>query len=388
MVSFLQIILGISIPWIILIFVSSRKDLEPKGFLIGPGILIWRTTKFKLIYAKLSRFAGLIDKFGTISNNIVLSLFITFPILLVINIVRFFTEFASPIFVPNPITNIDLELVLIVLFPIILALVIHEFVHAIMAINHGVEIQYSGFTIIGVIVAAFVQMVPDSLKSTNRKNRMSIISSAITANLLIAIILIPILFSLHSIISPLYYDSDGAIITAIDSDGPAEIAGMFKGQVITAIIIDDADLPSKTIDINSANDLIANLRNIEHGTEFRLITLTINVTITGIQPPVGSYLISGSYIGVSLFDYRAPKLFFMGYMVPYYVKIELQWIINMNLIFGLFNLLPLPFTDGSKIFDILTEKSRTDKDVLQKLKISVYIISGLLISMNILLTIF
>lgn len=387
MTTLLQIILWVAVPWLLLMLLSSSLDLESKGLRIGPGVLIWRSDFFNKIYEKINRKAEIIDKFGNFSGDISLIIFLILPILLLINVIRFFSSFSSPLFVPNPISRINFELLLLIIIPLISALIIHELLHGVMATNRKVEVSGSGFAIIGVIIAFFVQMVPESLEQSKKKDRLAILSSAIVANLLLAILLIPVFSSSHVFVSPLYNHPTGALITDVFDGSPAFDAGIERGQVIVALQTFKEFQPPIEVRVASANSLIANLRNIPHGEVFVIITLNGNFSIIGINPPENSQLISGSYIGVSIYDYQQPKLGFLSPFLPYWMEQELSWMINMNLILGMFNLIPLPFTDGSKILSILLEeyKNENRKDKIMK---GTYILSGILVVLNLLLTIF
>lgn len=385
--ALLQFVLTISVIWLILLFISSKKDLEVKGFLVAPGILIWRTSRLNTFFERLSKKRG-IGKFSEISVVAVISLFIAFPVVLFINIIRYFTDYAAPLLVANPISLFNVETVILIVIPLIIALFLHEMMHAVTAINEGVELKQTGLAIIVIFLASFVQMVPESLKKITTKGKLRIISSAIFANLLLALLVIPLLYSSSAIVSPLYHPSDGALITNVEIDGPADEAGIIRGQVIIAIRMISFDRPTEVLNVTSANSLIARLRDIEVGETFLLLLLDEELLISGVQPPKDSQLISGSYLGVSVFDYRPPRISILSPFLPYWFKIELQWIININLILGLFNLLPLPLTDGGKIYDLLMEETKIKNERKEKLRLGVYIVVGLLVGINLLLTIF
>ncbi|MCY3411196.1 MAG: site-2 protease family protein [Candidatus Heimdallarchaeota archaeon] len=389
MASFIQIALGIAIFWIILYYLSKQWDLSSRGIMVAPGILVWRTEIFNPYFDKITtKFKSVLNYYSEFSNTAAIVVFFAFPILLLINIIRFFLDFASPLFVPNPVKSLNLELLLLIIFPVVVALLIHELMHGMMARHLNVEVDSSGIVILGFILSTFVKLVPESIARLELKDRLKITSSAIIANLLLALILIPLLMVSSHLVTPLYHNSEGALITEVLIDTPGMEYGLARGDIITHVRILQEGLTVQTIQTDNANTLLATLRNIPAGNKFILVMLDRELIVEGVQPPLNSELIDGSYLGISIVDYRPGRLSFLSPFFPHYLTLELQWLININLIFGLFNLLPLPMTDGGFIYDLLMSKSKLDELLLTRLKKVIYVLSILLLGLNLLMTVF
>ncbi len=367
----------------LIIFISYRVNLENKGILIAPLVLIWRTDKFNSFYKKIAsrgsrRFWKL---FGNLSLFLSLQIFLVLPMILLLNIYYGIKDEPSPIFTINPINILSLETAVLIIPALVFSLVIHEIFHGIMATSEDVEVEKTGFMLIIAFVAAFVQIAKDKLIKKSRRARLRIISIGVIINLIFALILLPILSISSLLISPLYESSQGALILGVVPDSPAEAAKLERGDIIIGIKIIEFRTVTGYYSISSSDDLITNLRNIVPDDPFVIETLNGDISITGTEPPEDSNLITGSYIGVHIYDYTPSKNKFLSKFLPYWIEMEILWLININLILGLFNLLPLPFSDGGKLLDTLLEGISNNKRIVT-LRIS-YLLSGILLVTNI-----
>ncbi|MHA2250007.1 MAG: site-2 protease family protein [Candidatus Kariarchaeaceae archaeon] len=260
-----------------------------------------------------------------------------------------------------------------------------------MATSEGVKVEKTGFMLILVIFTMFLQNTITDLEKISKRAKLRIISTGVITSLLVALILLPLLTISGSLLAPFYGESSGALVIGIEPNSPAETAELRRGDVITGIkiiviignrIVDVVDY----IQIKSSRDLITNLRKIPSGTPFILETNEGDIKITGTNPPANSLLISGSDIGAHFYDYKKPKNGFFSKFLPFWIEMELIWLININLILGLFNLLPLPFSDGKVILENLIGSfpSKT-KSIFMK---SSYLISGFLVLANLYITLF
>ena len=107
----------------------------------------------------------------------------------------------------------------------------------------------------------------------------------------------------------------------------------------------------------------------------------------GTDPPKDAQIIAGSYIGVEVFDYRESKIGFLSPMLPFYFQEFIIWSISINLILGVFSILPLPFSDGNKILDELLNNSKIQTATKSNLKRLAYLVSTILVVANLYYTI-
>jgi hypothetical protein len=387
-VTLLQIVLAISGFWVILSFISTKYNLIEKGLIVGPGILLWRTERLNKFYEGV---ATRIKRFDHLSKYVVffiLVLFFTLPIILLINLIYGLSGFPSPILVDNPLQFFTLESFVLIIPPLIIALSIHEILHGIGFNFEKVEIKQTGIAVVGFFFTTFVEKSSVSYNKLRDFNKMKILTIAVFGNLLLALLFVPVLHYSDTLMSPMYEESSGSLIIFVEEGYPGIDAGMEKGDIITGVKIVQYQFVVRSINITSSNEMIAALRNIPVGDQFLITINGKDELIKGVRPPSGSIQLSGSYLGLRTTDYREPKAGFMSIYIPYWFDLELKWFININLGIGLFNLLPLPFTDGKDIFQILTNKSSfygRNRDKLNKI---VYGLAGILLLTNLVFTIF
>ena len=217
---------------------------------------------------------------------------------------------------------------------------------------------------------------------------MKILTLAVFTNLLLALLFVPILNHSDTLMNPFYEEKSGSMVIFVEEGYPGIDAGIVKGDIITGVKLIQYQFVVRSINITTSNELIAALRNIPAGDLFIITINGDDEVIKGVRPPTGSIQLSGSYLGLRTTDYREPKSGIMSIYLPYWLNVELKWFININLGIGLFNLLPLPFTDGKDIFQILTSKSSfygRNRDRLNKI---VYALASILLLSNLVFTIF
>ncbi len=387
-VTLLQVVLAISGFWVILSFISTRYNLIEKGLIVGPGILLWKTERLNKFYEKL---ANRIKRFDHLSKYVVflvLILFFTLPIILLVNLIYGLSGLASPILVDNPLKLLTFESFILIIPPLIIALSIHEIMHGIGLTSEKVEIKQTGVAVVGFVFTTFVEKSSESYHKLKDFNKMKILTIAVFTNLMLALLFVPILNHSDTLMNPFYEEKSGSMVIFVEEGYPGIDAGIVKGDIITGVKLIQYQFVVRSINIDSSNELIAALRNIPAGDQFLITINGDDELIKGVRPPSGSIQLSGSYLGLRTTDYREPKSGIMSVYFPYWLNVELKWFININLCIGLFNLLPLPFTDGKDIFQILTSKSSfygRNKDRLNKI---VYVLAGILLLANLIFTIF
>lgn len=387
MVTLLDSLVTLAAFWLIIIFLSSRINFQKYNILVAPLLIVWRNERFGKFLNKLfhQRFQEFWKKIGSGSSILYLTLFVITPIILLINLISVFVSQPSSILGVNPITFVDSAL-FIVIIPIFLALFVHEMAKMAMAAAEGVKIEKAGLMFILVIFAPFVQFTSKSFNGLKRKSRLRIITIGMLANLFLALMFIPLFTGQEAIVSKFYHESNGALITSVDPSSPAAF-NLQAGDVIVGIKRVQLTRIVSSQNINSSGEFITAMRNIPSGEIFILVLQNFELLIQGSHPPDDAQIIAGSYIGVEVFDYRESKFSFMSPMLPFYFQEFIIWSISINLILGIFSVLPLPMSDGNKILDELLDNSQIKTANKANLKRLAYLISSILIISNVYYTI-
>lgn len=387
MVTIPEGILGLAVFWLVLSAVSQRANLSKLGILVGPFMLIWRTTKLNGIIGALTqnRTSKFWKKIGTGSSYIVLAMFFAFPFLLVYNLVKGYFNQASYLIPSSPIKYIDPS-ILVIVVPLFLAITINQVAKAIMASAEGVEVKSSGLFVVVFLFFGIIQSSQEALENLNRKSLIRILSFGILANLIFSLFFIQIAGSAQTMINPLFKSSQGAIVTAVEPNGPSANS-LLVGDIITGLSQFQSNVLQSDHQITSKQDLIIQLRNIPAGSQFYvyLKNLGREVPVTGISPPVGVQI--GSYLGIEVYDYHPPKSSLLSPLLPYYLDLFIQWSIALNLFFATFNLLALPYSDGQKISKHLLEAYDVEEDKRRRYLRYFTFVSAVLILLNLQATI-
>lgn len=353
-VTTLDLVLFLSIFWIMVIFLSSRIDLEKRGMLAGPGVIIWRTERFNRFYKKLSKLF-IFQKYSRAIALITISLFFTVPIIFLINLIKSLFFEVSVVLVANPLLAMNVESILLLILPLLMVLTIFELVKGVVAQSEDISVERTGFALVIIFFTVFVQIPKDQLRKLPKVKRLKVLGMPILFSLFLALLFIPILYAAPILSQTLYHPSSGALVMDVYPDTPAYAAGIERGDVITGINYVRYGFITQRLNITSTNELMANLREIAPNTEFVLVFTDRSELIKGIKPPDGSQIKQGSYLGFDTIDYREPRIGFLGNFLPIWIETMIKWFININIAFSLFNLLPLPFTDGGKFYELLME---------------------------------
>lgn len=235
---------------------KSRKSFNPKplrkGFSYGlyasvaMGIILF----YFLLFPKLIGFIGEFIKYTIGTAPAPQPVVVPLPLI-----------FKSSSFLPYPITYIIIALVI--------AIVIHEAAHAIVALKEGVSVKSWGLGLFLLIPIAFVELDESELNSAPTKSKLNIVSAGIFANALASAIFFIIMLA------------------------SAFLANQFLGNPIQAVAISD-------IDCSICNTTIcpAKLANIEPDS----IVLSINsTTITSLNQFIN--ILRSASIGSNLYLY-------------------------------------------------------------------------------------
>ncbi len=269
---------------------------------------------------------------------------------------------------------------------IFIIVVVHEFSHGVLARLYGLEIKSSGLAFLGIVApllpAAFVE--PDEHKMAKRpaKQQLSIFAAGPFSNVLSALVAIGLLLLVANPVVEGIMDYQGVQITDFAKEGnqsyPAELAGMHKGELVTAI---DA-MPVMTVR-NFTEALAAK----KPGDELTITTNVSAYTITLAENPANK---EKAYLGVFVAQQSAVKKSFEKTYgtwpapVIFWLTGLLVWLYILSIGIGLFNLLPIPITDGGRMFQLVCEKM-FEKNRAQKVWKQVSVFFVLLVLVNLFL---
>ena len=229
---------------------------------------------------------------------------------------------------------------------LIMLMVVHEFGHGILARAQGVRIKSIGVILLAILPGAFVELDEEDVKKAKRAVKLRIYAAGSMFNLGLAGIAWVIVIVLTTSFIPYAFEPDGLKITSVTPGGPSE--GVLKeGMVIHGI--NGQQVSNRT----AAN---AFLNNTKPGDELTLLTDQGTYTITSAGNPNNA---SATYIGIRgdsnpVVEPEVAQTY--GDIIPWFLYNLADlcfWIYALNLMVGLFNLLPMKPLDGGVIFEEL-----------------------------------
>lgn len=235
--------------------------------------------------------------------------------------------------------NVAGEDLLLFLLAIVVAVGLHEYMHAKFATNLGVSTKSWGFLLAVILPAAFVELDEQSFNTSSKATKISILSAGIVSNLALTMLA----FVLIQVVANPY----GLVVTAIEPGGLADEAGIKPYDVIFKINGEDATLEY--------------LRSKLQGSDSPELVITIYRKGVGLKEVIVYRTGNETKLGVSLFPV-APSKVIMEIIDPalfLYLFRALTWLYIVNFSLMFLNALPLFVTDGGRIVEeILGRKGR------------------------------
>jgi membrane-associated protease RseP (regulator of RpoE activity) len=407
----LLIFFSILFAYFILVFILHKKGIleKYKISLYGPGLLI-RTKKGVNFLKKISgkkRFWKAYGSFGIVFCFIVMIVMIFFFVWQFILYMGLDLtpaqkaelpgpEFALVLPGINPI--LPMETFFYVIFALIVAIIVHEFSHGILTFASDLKVKSMGLLYLIIPIGAFVEPDEDQLKKTKISKRMRVFAAGPLANF----VMVLITFCLFSFVfmASLQPVADGVVIVSTSDDSPADRHAFQQGMIITSI----NETPVSTYEdffyvMNTTNaGQEVEIEYYWHGNFTKKINLSDKYEeYQKRYPEINniSYMGKG-YIGIrpesqnlylqvlqNPFGYNAPLRFFIlitlpviGYFEGYNPIVSpftesyeitgplgalppeifwgivnaLYWIFWLNLMVGLFNVIPMVPLDGGFLF--------------------------------------
>src|SRR3989344_6452397 len=228
---------------------------------------------------------------------------------------------------------------------ILIAAVIHEFMHGVYARLNKIKIKSSGFAFLGPILAAFVEPDEKILVKKSNLHQIEIFSAGPFSNILLGLVFFFIIGFVTTPIQSNLFESTGIIVNTVMENQPAFNAGLKTPFTITEIN------GKATNDIKSFLEATS---NIKPGHKVSLVTLDAPYNIIAGENPDNK---SKGFIGISNFDLDTkvkPEIESKyGSFLPAafsWINMLFFWIFVVSIGIGLFNLLPLGPVDGGRMF--------------------------------------
>jgi len=403
----------------IVIFLKKKSILEKYNMsLYGPALMI-RTNKGKKLVEKIAEKKRFWKAFGSFG---VVYCFIVMFIMVFVFVWQFFfllgldltpaqkaglpgPEMALILPGINPI--LPLESIFYIILALIVAMIVHEFSHGILTIVSKLKIKSLGLLLIIIPMGAFCEPDEEGLKKTKRTNRMRVYAAGPMSNFVVAfVVLFLFSFVFMSAVQPI----DGAEVLYTYDDTPADEIDLSAGTLIISINDTSVDTisdcgyaiseiePYHTVNISYiyAGKTAHTQVNLTSWFNYTQNESHKNLSFLG----VGFNTVKGDYVS-SLKNplmYNFPNGFLNVYILPiagfytgynplnspftdnfeitgplgvlpdevFWVIVNaLYWIFWLNLLVGMFNVLPIiPFDGGFLYMDGLGSLvKRIKKDI-------------------------
>ena len=435
---------------IIIVYFVIVKFLIKKGSLkkfnispYGPALLL-RTNKGKKFLTKVARRKRFWKAFGSFS---VVFCFITMMLMVFVLIINAwavmgFTAEEKEIMpgpeivlvLPgiNPI--IPLEYIGYIILSLVIAIIVHEFSHGILALASNIKVKSLGILYLIVPIGAFCEPDEEELKKVRTIKRMRVYGAGPLSNFVVAFICIILLsFVLMPAVETA---ADGIAIISVAEDSPADVNGFKTGMIIkkmnntTVQSFDDyfhfinSTKSNQSVEISyywyghktktvvlsdkyeeyKKRGVVNNISNMGKG-YFGISPINSEGFLPVLKNPFKSFDHLLIFYILPLFGYFqgynpivAPftesyvingPLGFIPSDVFWIIVNALYWILWLNLAVGLFNVLPMIPLDGGFLFNDAVGSfiKKIRKDITNEKKDKIVKNVSLIISLLILLAI-
>jgi len=241
----------------------------------------------------------------------------------------------SPVFIP----------IVSGMIALVLLMVVHEFGHGILARVDGVGIKSIGVILATILPGAFVELDEEDVEKAKKSTKLRIYAAGSIFNIALAVIAFITVLILSSSFIPYAFQEDGIKITSVTPGGPSE--GILKeGMIVSSI-------NGFTIN-NRTNYLDVMVNKTKPGDKLTYVTNmgTYTITSTG-QPNNASISYPGTRSETRLVVKPEVSRVY-GEILPWFLYNLADvgyWVFALNLMVGLFNLLPIKPLDGGIIFE-------------------------------------
>ena len=300
----IPVIVSIIIAWFVLIYVLKRKKILEKYHmsLSGP-ILLVHTVKGRKTIEKIAK-----KKFWKYFGNFAIALCVFVMILMMIMLcwgaiiaTRIPAKMAlSPrLMIGLPVINPIIPL-WYGLLGLIIAMVVHEFSHGILAAFAKIKIKSLGVLFLILPLGAFVEPDEGELKNTKKIKRSRVYAAGPAMNMVVALICAMIFsWSFMGSVTPVH---DGILVTGVEEGSPAEKI-VSPGALITSFNdteIENIDDFQNAIGRTKANQIVNITFYYNHAFSNRSVTLANRYNYTKDDKDNGT-----GYFGINYWDANA-----------------------------------------------------------------------------------
>ena len=277
---------------------------------------------------------------------------------------------------------------------LIIAMVVHEAGHGIVARVHGVKVESTGIVLLFILpIGAFVNIEKDELDKISLKHRSSILTAGITTNMIFAgislLLIFLITFSLN-VVQPATPNTFGVEITDVTQKSLAQNLGLTKGSIIQQIQTKDIKTPTQlngnlsanlgnTISITWLNDkgqkITKQVVLPKERTQGKGILGVAIIQVSDPQKVLNTYntlfasnpllllapptIAQGSVPFSSLMQEKYSSFVLGPYFAPPANLLFWIWFINFNV--AIFNALPIGPFDGGQLYNSIIDKRTANK---------------------------
>ena len=226
---------------------------------------------------------------------------------------------------------------------ILIAAVIHEFMHGVYSRLYNIKIKSSGFAFLGPILAAFVEPDEKVMEKRPTKQQLSVLSAGPFSNIVLGIVILLFMFVIMEPIGHAIVGVQGIEVENLNESYPIISSGLKVGDVIT-------EIDNKKIDGSEKIKQI--LENNKPGDSVKIKTERNEYNIILGENPNNK---TEAFLGITISKFKlGPKesLGSFSWLSNVYLWLYLLvfWLFNINLGIGMFNLLPLGPVDGGRMF--------------------------------------
>jgi membrane-associated protease RseP (regulator of RpoE activity) len=350
---------------------------------------------FPLLTVRTKRFGFIFDRLGKTRGAKYLGWFFLALVPIIAGIALFLITTALIALINNPSVGKvvqDLGVGSVLLLPginpmlpivygwiaIVVAIVIHEGAHGIIARNNGFRVKSSGLLFFLIIpIGAFVDVDEEQLKTARARPSVKVMAAGVGGNVILGVACLLCLLVLVGSLSPVV---TGVYINSVTVDMPAVAAGLQPKDVIVSlnnITINNSTDLRVFLDSHTAGDTVQVVVRRGDSWQYQYttnLTLTTqdNRTVMGVtvynlatQEVLNNY---NHFSIVTLSLYLVPPTIASSYipfsdtLAPFYTSpIGPSWSIFANLFYwvwfvnfnvAIFNALPIYPLDGGRIFNI------------------------------------
>ncbi len=265
---------------------------------------------------------------------------------------------------------------------IVIAIVIHEGAHGVIARNVGFNVKSSGLLFfLFVPIGAFVDVDEEQIKKSKARPALKVLAGGVGANIVVAVVCLLSVLLIVGSLSPVI---NGVYINDVTSGLPAQTAGLMPKDVFVSIgntTIDNSTQLRAILDAKTAGDTIQVI--VARGENWRdRFSTTVNLTSSSDNRTIMGITSYDLFTEQRLENYRTfsldrlsvylvpPTLAsgivpFSDFLAPFYSNPIPQWQIFANGLFwiwfvnfnlAIFNALPIYPLDGGRIFDVTLKR--------------------------------